>query len=35
VSLDEKNAKVEVDGEADVAAMIAAIEEEGYEAALK
>lgn len=35
VSLDEKSARVEVDGVVDVAAMIAAIEEEGYEAALK
>lgn len=35
VSLDDKSAKVEVEGEADVSAMIAAIEEEGYEAALK
>ena len=35
VSLDDKSAKVEIEGAADVAAMIAAIEEEGYEAALK
>lgn len=35
VSLDDKLAKVDVEGEADVAAMIAAIEEEGYEAALR